>query len=128
MTGFLGRPSASGSRWVARILGTLLGLILFAELIEWLTGTRPPATLRDYLAAVGLLLIISGFVVGWFKELAASLFVLSGTALVSVIRFLPPGGEWPWPLFIMTTILGFLFLYAHLARKSLQKNIDESAD
>jgi hypothetical protein len=117
MTNFLGKPSALGIRWVARIMGTLLGLLLLTEFIEWLTGTRPPASLRDYLIAVGWLLIISGFVVGWFKELAASLLVLGGIALVSVIRLLPPGGEWPWPIFIVAAILSFLFLYVHLASK-----------
>ena len=117
MTNFLGRPSASGIRWVARILGTLLGLLMLAEFIEWLTGTRPPATPRDYLLAVGWLLIIFGFVVGWFRELVASLLVLGGTALVSAIRLLPPGGEWPWPIFIVTGILSFLYLYVHLAGK-----------
>ena len=117
MTGFLGRPTVSGIRWIARILGTLLGLLLLAEFMEWLTGAIPPATLRDYLIAVGWLLIISGFIVGWFKELAASLLVLGGTALVSVIRLLPPGGEWPWPIFIVTAILSFLYLYVHQASK-----------
>lgn len=117
MTSFLGKPSASGVRWIARILGTLLALLLFAELIEWFTGTRPPATLRDYLVAVGCVLIVLGFVVGWFKEFAASLLVLGGTALVSVIALLPPGREWPWPIFVVTAILGFLFLYARLAAK-----------
>ena len=117
MTSFLGRPSVSGIRWIARILGTLLGLFLLAEFIEWVTGTRPPAALRDYLVAVGWVLIILGFVAGWFKELAASPLVLGGTALVSVIALLPPGREWPWPIFIVWPILGFLFLYVHLAGK-----------
>ena len=117
MTGFLGRPSVSGVRWIARILGTLLGLLLLAEFIEWVTGTNPPTTIRDYLLAVGWVLIILGFVAGWFKELAASLLVLGGTGLVSVIALLPPGREWPWPIFIVTALLGLLFLYVHLAGK-----------
>ncbi len=117
MTRFLEKPSASGIRWVARILGTLFGLLLLAEFIEWLTGTRAPSTVPDYLIAVGMVLIILGFAAGWFKALAASLLVLGGTLLVLVIFLLSPGREWPWPLFLITTILGCLFLYAHLAAK-----------
>jgi len=117
MTGFLGRPSVSGIRWIARILGALLGLLLLAEFIEWLTGPSPPARLRDYLGAVVWLLIISGFVVGWFKDLAASLLVLGGIALVYVISLISPRGAWPWPILIVPAIVGFLFLYVHLASK-----------
>ena len=117
MAGFLGRPSVSGVRWIARVLGTLLGLFLLAEFIEWVTGPNPPTTIRDYLVAVGWVLIILGFVAGWFKDLAASLLVLGGSVLVSVIALLSPRMEWPWQIFIVTAILGFLFLYVHLAAK-----------
>lgn len=119
MTSFVGTPSTQGIRWVARILGTLLELFLLAILIEWLTGPHPPATLRDHLFAVGWLLIISGFIVGWFKDLAASLLVLGGVAFDSVVWLLPPGGAWPWPMriLIVAAVLGFLFLCVHLARK-----------
>ena len=119
MTGFFGKPSAQGIRWIARILGTLLGLLLLAEFIEGMTGTSPPTTIRDYLGAVVWLLIISGFVVGWFKDLAASLLVLGGIAFVFVISLLSPRGEaWPWPILIVPAIVGFLFLYVHLAAKN----------
>lgn len=117
MTGFLGKPSASGLRWVARVLGTIMALFLLAEFIEWVTGPRPPAVLRDYLVAVGWLLVILGFAFGWFKDLAASLLVLGGTALVCVIMLLPPGEAWPWKIFIVTAILGFLYLFVHFAGK-----------
>ena len=117
MTSFLGKPSVSGVRWIARILGTLLGLLLLAEFIEWVTGTTPPTTIRDYLLAAGWVLIILGFAVGWFKELAAALLVLVGAALFTVIWLLPPRREAPWQIFIVTAILGFLFLYVHLAAK-----------
>jgi len=117
MTSFLGKPSVSGVRWIARILGTLLGLFMLAEFIEWVTGTTPPTTIRNYLLAVGWVLIILGFAVGWFKELAAALLVLVGAALFTVIWLLPPSAEWPWPLFVITGFIGLLFLYVHLAAK-----------
>jgi hypothetical protein len=117
MKHFLARFSTNDVRWIARIFGTLLGLLLLGELIEWFTGEKRPSTTRDYLVAVGCVLIVSGFVVGWFKELAASLLVLGGTALVCVIMLLPPRQEWPWPIFIITAFLGLLFLNIHLAAK-----------
>jgi hypothetical protein len=115
MTSFLGRPSVSGVRWIARILGTLIGLLLLAEFIEGVTATNPPATIRDYLVAAGGVLTIVGFAVGWFKELAAALLILAGTALIAVIILLLPGMEWPWQIFIITGLLGLLFLYVHVA-------------
>jgi len=118
MAGFLGRPSVSGVRRVARILGTLLGLLLLVVFLDWVMGPSPPTTIRDYLGAVVWLLIISGFVVGWFKDLAASLLVLGGIALIYVVSLLsPPGEAWPWPILIVPAIVGFLFLYVHLAAK-----------
>ena len=118
MTNFLGKPSTSGIRWVARIMGTLLGLLLLVVFLD--AGSNLfPATLRDYLGYFGSLLIILGFVVGWFKDLVASLLVLGGVALVAVILLLSPGGEvpWPWPILIVPAIPGFLFLYVYFASK-----------
>jgi len=60
MKGYLSRFSAIDVRWIARIFGALLGLLLLAE-------------------------------------------------------FIPPGAEWPWPIFIITALLGLLFLFVHRA-------------
>jgi hypothetical protein len=117
VTSFLERPSVSGVRRVGRILGTLLGLLLLALFLEWVTGPNPPTAIRDYLLAVGLVLVILGFAVGWFKDLAAFLLVLGGSALVCVVRLLSPRREWPLLIFLVTAILSFLFLYVHLAGK-----------
>jgi hypothetical protein len=81
-------------------------------------GPNPPTAIRDYLGAFVLLLIISGFVVGWFKELVAFLLVLSGSALLCVVMLLTPRADrGPWPIFLVTGIISFLFLYVHLAGK-----------
>ena len=117
MTGSLERPSVSAVRRVGRILGTLLGLFLLAEFIEWVTGPHPPTAIRDYLLAVGCVMVILGFAVGWFKDLTAFLLVLGGSVLVSLVSLLPPRGEWPLQIFFVTAILSFLFLYVHLATK-----------
>ena len=117
MTGFLERPSVSAVRRVGRILGTLLGLFLLAEFIEWVTGPHPPTAVRDYLLAVGFVMVVLGFAIAWFKELAAFFLVLGGSALVCVVRLLPPREAWPWQIFLVTAILSFLFLYIHLATK-----------
>jgi hypothetical protein len=117
MTGFLERPSVSGVRRVGRILGTLLGLLLLALFLEWVTGPNPPTAIRDYLLAVGCVMVILGFAVGWFKDLAAFLLVLGGSALVCVVRLLSPRAEWPLRIFLVTGIISFLFLYVHLAGK-----------
>ena len=109
MTGFLERPSVSAVRRIGRILGTLLGLFLLAEFIEWVTGTNPPTAIRDYLIAVGCVMIVLGFAVGWFKDLAAFLLVLGGSAVVCVVTLLPPAGNGPCRSFLSPPSLASFF-------------------
>ena len=117
MTRFLGRPSVSGVRWIGRIIGTLLGLLLLSQFGGLLTGPSRPSTTRGYLLVAGFILVISGFAVAWFKDLAAFFLILGGSTLISVISLLTPGAEWPTKIFIGTGLLSFLFLYAHIAAK-----------
>ena len=114
MTSFLGKPSVSGVRWIARILGTLLGLLLLAEFIEWVTGTNPPTTIRDYLLAVGWVLIILGFVAGWFKELVGALLILSGTVVMGVVR---ARTSLPFWVLILPALVGFLYLFSRIGTR-----------
>jgi hypothetical protein len=121
MTGFLERPSVSAVRRVGRILGTLLGLLVLALFLEWVTGPSPPAAIRDYLGAVGLVMIVLGFVVGWFKELVAFLLALGGTALASVVWLLSPRADrGPWPIFLVTAIISFLFYLTNLDKEGMK--------
>jgi len=120
MTGFLEKPSASGIRWVARILGSVIGLMALFGVIEGLDynlAHPEKATVAGYLVWAGFVAIFAGCVVGWFKELAASLLILGGIALLVVIALLVPSEFRRAYLLIIPAVPGFLFLYVHLAGK-----------
>jgi hypothetical protein len=114
------RPLVSAARLVARILGTLIGLMVFfgiMEALQYYLQHKSQARTHNYLVEVGFVLIFAGCVVGWFKELAASLFILAGTVLLVVIAILTPSQFRGVHFLSIPAILGFLFLYVHLAGK-----------
>ena len=107
-------------RWVARILGSLVGFVGLWGTIEGLEYNlthRAEATTSGYLIWAGFVLIFAGCVVGWFKELAASLLILGGTALLGAIALLAPSAFRGAYTLSVPALLGFLFLYVHLAGK-----------
>ena len=109
------KPSVSAVRWVARVFGTLIGLMALFGIVENITEGR---TIPEHLTGAGFFLVFVGCVVGWFKDLAAFLLVLGGSALLCVVMLLTPRADrGPWPIFLVTAIISFLFLYVHLASK-----------
>jgi hypothetical protein len=114
------RPSVSAVRWVARILGTLIGFVGLWGVIEGLEYNlthQSEATTSGYLVWGGFFLVFAGCVVGWFKEFAASLLILGGTALLGAIALLVPSAFRRAHFLSIPVLLGFLFLYVHLAGK-----------
>jgi hypothetical protein len=119
------RPSVSALRWVARVFGTLIALVaLFGilEAITDLTSYKADRTINTYLINAGFLLIFVGCVVGWFKDLAASLFILGGILFILVTAIAFPGKVpaifWKNVYFLAIPALpGFLYLIVHLAGK-----------
>jgi hypothetical protein len=114
------KPSVSALRWVARVFGTLSALIVLAVVVQETTywawkKMGPPAS--DYLADAGFLLLFVGCIVGWFKDLAASLLILGGVLLILVTALAFPGKVWLAYFFAWSAIPGFLFLYVHLVSK-----------
>ena len=122
MKDFWSRFATNEFRWIARIFGTLLGLFLLLEIIESL-GYLAEADTQFYVIRVGFILVFAGCVVGWFKEFAASLLILGGTAIlfamsVRAMSIRAPGVR-PQGLFllIVPALLGFLYLAIHLGTK-----------
>jgi hypothetical protein len=113
------RPLVSAVRWIAWIFGTLIGFVALWGLIEGLQSSQyeSQATTPAHLVWVGFVLVFSGCVVGWFKELAASLLILGGTALLAVIALLTPSAFRGLHFLSVPALLGFLFLFVHLATK-----------
>jgi hypothetical protein len=96
--------------WLPRILGTLIGLLLLGELIERL-GNLGELDTRDIMLNVGFFVVFAGCVVGWFKEFAASLIILGGTAIIVI-----SGGP-PLSISMLPALVGLLYLVVHLAGK-----------
>jgi len=97
-------------RWLPRILGTLIGLLALGEFIEGL-GYLGQLDTRDMMLRAGFFVVFAGCVVGWFKELAASLIILGGTATI-VISGGPPLGVIMFP-----ALVGLLYLIVHVGTK-----------
>jgi hypothetical protein len=120
MNAFLDRPSVSAVRRLARIFGTLIAFMaLFglAEAVTDLASRKADRTVLAYLTNAGILLIFVGCVVGWFKDLAASLFILGGFLLILVTALAFPGALRQVYFFAIPALPGFLYLYVHLAGK-----------
>jgi membrane-bound ClpP family serine protease len=109
-------PYASTLRWIARAWGTLIALIALFGILENITEGR---TIPEHLTGAAFLLVFVGCVVGWFKDLAASLFILGGILLALVTALAFPGSlRWGGMYFLVIPALpGLLFLYVHLAGK-----------
>jgi hypothetical protein len=116
----LGRPLALVVRWVARILGTLMALTALlgiGEGIQYWASHKQEPTIPNFLTGAVFLSILVGCIVGWFKDLAASLFILGGILLVLVTARAFPGSILNVHLFAIPALPGLLFLFAHLAGK-----------
>jgi hypothetical protein len=114
------KPSVSAVRWVARVLGTIIAVLMLGEFVEGVTywaSNKPGPTVRDYLLPAAFLLIFVGCVVGWFKDLPAAVLILGAFLLILVTALAFPGELQKVYLFAIPALPGFLFLYAHLAGK-----------
>jgi O-antigen/teichoic acid export membrane protein len=109
----------------ARILGSLIGLIGFFGTIHsflWTIDKPSDATIPYIAVWLGFFLVFVGCVLGWFKELAASLFILTGTALMALVALLAPSNFMnAWTLSI-PSFLGVLFLYVHFTRRKYKNH------
>jgi hypothetical protein len=107
-------PLASTLRWGARVFGTLIALFALFGIVENITEGR---TIPEHLTGVAFFLVFVGCVVGWFKDFAASLFILGGILLIFVTALAFPGSLHQLYFFCIPALPGFLFLFVHLAGK-----------
>jgi hypothetical protein len=120
MSAFLDGHSVSVVRLVARILGSLTGFFALFGVIQSLSyhlDYPAQVSTSSILVWVGFLLVFVGCVVGWFKDLAASLFILGGFLLILVTALAFPGKLMQVYFFAIPALPGFLYLYVYLARK-----------
>ena len=120
MSNISAESSNSVVRWVARILGSLIGIVgLFGtiETLLWNLGNPSEVKTSGLLVWLGFFLVFLGGAFGWFKELIASLFILAATALLALVALLAPSAfKNAWTLSI-PGLVGIIFLYIHFAGK-----------
>ena len=124
MNSFLDRPAVSAVRWVARVFGTLIAFLALGGIlgaISYSASHEAARTVTPYLINAGLLLIFVGCVVGWFKDLAASLFILGGFLVILVTALAFPGEVEQVYFFAIPALPGFLYLYVHLASSKAKR-------
>jgi hypothetical protein len=97
-------------RWLPRILGTLIGLLALGEFIEGL-GYLGQLDTRGMMLRVGFFVVFGGCVVGWFKEFAASLIILGGTAIIVIFSSAPLG------VIMFPALVGLLYLFVYVGTK-----------
>ena len=124
MKGFSERTPGLEFRRLARIVGIPVALIALLAMAEFWSefssevGRSWVATHKtSYLVQAGFLLVFVGCVVGWVKDLAASLFILTGILIILVTALAFPGSVLNVLLFAIPALPGFLYLCAHLASK-----------
>jgi len=103
------------SRWAARIIGTLLViLIVVIGIGEGMPNpfTQPPAVQIGFLA---LAMIMIGILAGWRWELAGGVISLAGWCLfVGAVTHFPRGLNW---FFWALAMPGFLYVISALLRR-----------
>jgi hypothetical protein len=120
MNAFLDSPTVSAARWVARILGSLVGFVALFGVIESLSyhlDNPAEVSTSSILTWVGFALILLGCVVGWFRDLPAALFILGGFLLILVTALAFPGSLMRVYFFAIPAIPGVLYLYVYLVSK-----------
>lgn len=120
-------------RWFARIIGTLLflGLLTFAIGEEW---SNPMKLLQvkfvelsamELIELVGILLIMTGLLIGWKWELSGGLMILAGVGIFWIIELIVNHSLHPgWP-FIVLAIPGMSYLYCSLWKKQAIGSVDK---
>jgi hypothetical protein len=99
-------------RWIARIIGTLL--LLMIGLFAVGEGVPNPLemTFEELIEFVAILLISGGYIVGWKWEFSACVMILSGIAVFCAVEIILyhrfPKLSW---FFWAMAIPGILYLY-----------------
>ncbi len=120
MTDSSEKRSAREFRWIPRILGIPIGLIMLMEVVEGFVEREGLDTAGIWLR-VCFFVILAGCVAGWFNELIGSILILAGTAVIGVMAAREPRALW---MLAFPAVVGFLFLYAHLLRKKKGDSAD----
>jgi len=100
--------------WTARVVGTLIGLLMLMEFVEGI-GYLGQLDAAGIALRIGFFLVFAGCVAGWFKALPAWVLILGGTVVIAAAAGRAMGRA--LPILIFPLIVGLLYLYAFMAGK-----------
>ncbi len=110
-------------RWIARVLGLLLLLLVVTIAVGEVIGstTYQPLTARETLMMCAFVVSLSGLVVGWWREGIGGTFVLGGLACFFLVHYLHTGRIITGWVFIVLAIPGVLFLGAAWQSRAVER-------
>jgi hypothetical protein len=117
-------------KWITRIAGSLLVLLVLIIAIgsfasegvpSSLDGTPYTLTIADIIMFVAMFLMTSGLVIGWFKELIASILVVSGYLLFSITNLISTGNFLTGEVTFTFLIVGILYFVIWMLEKKYKK-------
>ena len=110
-------------RWIARVLGLLLVLLVvtiaIGEAIS--SSTFQPLTTRETLMMRAFVVALSGLVVGWWREGIGGTLVLGGLACFFLVHYLYTGRIITAWVFIGLAVPGVLFLVAAWRGRAVER-------
>lgn len=117
-------------RWIVRIAGSLLVLLVLIILVDSfaskgvpvpLNGTPNSLTPPDIIMFFAMFVMVAGLVVGWFKELIASILVISGYLLFSITNLIRTGNFLTGEVTFTFMIVGILYFVIWVLGKKYKK-------
>jgi len=102
-------------RWIARILGTLLVLFVLLSAVGGIIDLPPQATgnltKQDIPLMIGMISMVVGIIVAWFREPIGGLLIIEGFIFFVVVELITSQNFEAWFLVIFP-IVGFLHLFS----------------
>lgn len=110
-------------RWIARILGTILALIIVWFFLGnvftdgWPTGLG----ITETVMFGGLFLMVCGMVVFWFNEFWAGIITITGFLVFSITNMVGSGNFFTGTFTLIFLIIGLLFLIVWFLDRNIKK-------
>ena len=117
-------------KWITRIAGSLLVLLVLIIAVgsfasegvpSTLDGTPVSLTSADIVMFVAMFIMTVGLIVGWFKELIASILVVSGYLLFSITNLIRTGNFLTREVTFTFLIVGILYMTVWILERKYKK-------
>ncbi len=108
------------ARWFTRIAGSLLFILIIVFFIGniQMDGFPTGLSATEIVMFIAFFIILFGLVIGWFKELIASILIIGGFLVFSITNLVSSGRFYSGLTMLLFLIVGLLYLLVwYLTRK-----------